>query len=129
MFNKLLKAKHMLTKGCSNRSWAKGVWELPVLSLQLFFKSKTIYNKNSWGLMSTNECGKRQTENMSPGMSGTPGMHGTLQRNNVHEDDLTHQEYGGKKKKTGTLMISPQTQQTVFTPEKVCIHLFCISRN
>ena len=98
MFNKLLKAKHMLTKGCSNRSWAKGVWELPVLSLQLFFKSKTIYNKNSWGLMSTNECGKRQTENMSPGMSGTPGMHGTLQRNNVHEDDLTHQEYGGKKK-------------------------------
>lgn len=79
--------------------------------------------------MSTNERGQRQTENMSPGMSGTPGMHGTLQRNNVHEDDLTHQEYGGKKKKTGTLMISPQTQQTVFTPEKVCIHLFCISRN
>lgn len=99
MFNKLLKAKHRLTKGYSNRSWVKGVWELPGLSLQLFFKSKTIYNKNNWGLMSATERGQRQTENMSPGMSPTPGMHGTLKRNSGNKDDVPRQDYGEEKKK------------------------------
>ena len=49
--------------------------------------------------MSTTERGQRQTENRSPGTSPTLGMHGTLKRNNVHEDDLTHQEYQEEKKK------------------------------
>lgn len=49
--------------------------------------------------MSTTERGQRQTEHMSPGTSSTPGMHGTLKRNNVHENDLTHQEYSEEKKK------------------------------
>lgn len=123
MFNKLLKAKQMLTKGCSNRSWVKGVWELPVLSLQLFFKSKTIYNKNNWGIMSTNEREQRQTENMSPGMSGTPGMHGTLKRNNVHENDLTHQEWGGGG--TGTLMTkSVHRPNKQFSPLKKYVYIY-----
>ena len=73
--------------------------------MQLFFKSKTIYNKNNWGLMSTTERGQRQTENRSPGTSPTPGMHGTLKRNNVHEDDLTHQEYREEKKKQVVLFL------------------------